>query len=118
DLRLMTPEIARELSTIRLWKQIHFAWDDIRLKKVIKRGIDILIAEGVKAYKIMVYVLIGFNSTPDEDLYRILKLKKWGVDPFVMPYKKADFYQKRFARWVNHKAIFKTVAWQDYKKAI
>lgn len=24
-------------------------------------------------------------------------------------------YQKDFERWVNHKAIFKTVEWKDYK---
>ena len=114
DLRLISPEIATELSTIKLWKQIHFAWDDVRLEKSIKNGIDILIANGVKQHKIMVYVLIGFNSTQEEDLYRVLKLREWGVDSFVMPFDKKDSYQKKFARWVNHKAIFKTVKWTNY----
>ena len=27
---------------------------------------------------------------------------------------KNDFYQKRLARWVNHKAIFKSIKWEDY----
>ena len=31
-----------------------------------------------------------------------------------MPFNKSDPYQKRFARWVNHKAVFKTVKWIDY----
>jgi hypothetical protein len=34
-----------------------------------------------------------------------------------MPYNKSNKYQKNFARWVNHKAIFKSVEWEDYKKA-
>jgi len=41
-----------------------------------------------------------------------LRSKK--IEPFVMPYNKKDMYQKRFARWCNHKAIFKTVKWVDY----
>jgi len=32
-----------------------------------------------------------------------------------MPYDKCNDYQKKFTRWVNHKAIFKSVAWKDYK---
>jgi len=39
------------------------------------------------------------------------------IDPFVMPYDKSDAYQKNFARWVNHKAIWRTVKWEDYRKA-
>lgn len=115
DFRLMTPEIAQELSTIKLWGQIHFAWDDIRLEKTVRKGIQTLIKNGVGKHKIMVYVLIGYDSTPEEDLYRVETLRGLGVDPFIMPYKKAETYQKRFARWVNMKAVFKTVAWADYR---
>lgn len=115
DLRLMTPEIAKELSSIRLWKQIHFAWDDIRLEKAMFNGLRVLAENGVKKYKIMVYVLIGFNSTHEENYHRVMKLKDYGVDPFIMPYDKNDDYQADFARWVNHKAIFKTVTWEEYR---
>lgn len=45
----------------------------------------------------------------------LMKLKELGVDPFVMPFNKKDPYQKKFARWVNMKAIFKTVKWGEYK---
>jgi hypothetical protein len=43
-----------------------------------------------------------------------MKLKNMGCNPFVMPFDKHNYYQKRFGRWVNHKAIFKTVTWADY----
>jgi hypothetical protein len=115
DLRLITDEIAIELATVKLWKQIHFAWDDIKMEKAIFRGLNCLVKNGVKKYKIMLYVLIGFDSTPEEDLYRVMKLKEYGVDPFVMPFDRKDKYQKRFTRWVNMKATFKTVKWEDYK---
>jgi hypothetical protein len=64
----------------------------------------------------MCYVLIGFDSTPEEDLYRVETLRGLGIDPFVMPFNKKDKYQRDFARWVNHKAIFKSVPWKEYKK--
>lgn len=114
DIRLITPEMASLLSKVKLWKQIHFAWDDIRIEKAVRRGIEILTKNGVSKHKLMFYVLIGFKSTPEEDLYRVETLRGLGVDPFVMPYDKTNPYQKRFARWVNHKAIFKTVKWEDY----
>jgi hypothetical protein len=115
DIRLITPIMAKLLSKVRLWKQIHFAFDNIRHEKAVRRGIKILVNNGVKKYKLMFYVLIGFNSTPEEDLYRVGLLRGLGVDPFVMPFNKSDKYQKRFARWVNHKAIFRTVEWKNYK---
>ena len=73
-----------------------------------------LLDAGVSKYRLMFYVLIGYDSTPEEDLYRVELLKDLGVDPFVMPYDKSDKYQRNFARWVNHKAIFKSVEWEEY----
>ena len=116
DIRLITADMAQLLAKVKTYKQIHFAWDDIRTETAVRRGIKTLVDNGVKAYRLMFYVLIGFNSTSEEDLYRVKTLKGLGVDPFVMPYNKTDKYQRRFARWVNHKAIFKSVAWEDYKK--
>ena len=64
----------------------------------------------------MCYVLIGFWSTPEEDMNRVMHLvDKYKISPFVMPYNKFDPYQKKFARWVNNKAIFNKVAWEDFE---
>jgi hypothetical protein len=115
DIRLITPEMAQILSKVRLWKQIHFAFDNIRLEQQLRIGVKTLIDNGVSKHKIMIYVLIGFDSTPEEDLYRVELLDGLGVSPFVMPYNKKEEYQRRFARWVNHKAIFKTVEWKNYR---
>lgn len=116
DIRLITHEMAVLLSKVKLLKQIHFAFDDIKLEKNVINGIKILLENGVKSYKLMFYVLIGFNSTQEEDLHRVELLRSFGVAPFVMPYNKKDQYQKRFARWVNHKAIFNSVSWEKYKQ--
>lgn len=117
DIRLITAEMARLLSRVRLWKQIHFAFDHVAHEDAVRRGIDILAANGVAKHKLMLYVLIGYDSTHEQDLYRVEMLRGLGVDPFVMPYNRNDPYQRAFARWVNHKAIWRTVAWDDYHYA-
>jgi len=109
DARILKKEQAIELNNIKLYKQIHMAWDNP------EDDIDwFWITDLVSAYKIMVYILIGYNTTRQDDMYRVQLLRALNIDPFVMPYNKHDPYQKRFARWVNHKAIFKSVEWKDY----
>jgi len=112
DIRHLNNKQAYLLSKVGLWKRIHFAWDLIQIEKHIRKGLKILDKHNLKY--IMFYVLIGFNSTPEEDLYRVETLRGLGVDSFVMPYDKFDDYQRSFTRWVNHKAIFKSVKWKDY----
>ena len=112
DVRIIDKEQADALNTLKHTGQIHIAWD---FPKMDLRPKLEQVTKWIKPYKLMCYVLIGYNSTPDEDLYRVETLRDLGISPFVMPYNKFNKYQKKFARWVNHKAIFKTVKWEDYK---
>lgn len=112
DIRIMSQEQAYLINKIKLKKQIHVSWDNPKDK--IREKLKI-ITKIIPARKIMCYVLIGYNSTAEEDMYRIQILKELGVDPFVMPFNKTDQYQKRLARWVNHKAIFKSVKFSEYR---
>lgn len=114
DLRIFDSYQGRALQSIKLTKYIHIAWDNPK-DNLIPKIQELL--KYLKAYKIVCYVLIGYWSTPDEDLMRVIKLKELGVEPFVMPYNKKDYYQKNFARWVNHKAVFKTTTWDQYDKS-
>lgn len=113
DIRLINDEHCKLLKTVRMKKQLHFAWDNIDDEDVVIKGIARL-----KRYfhpdRLSFYVLIGYNTKPEEDLYRVEKLRSLGVDSFVMPYNKADPYQRSFARWVNHKAVFNSVSWGEY----
>jgi len=114
DIRFITAEMAQLLAKVKIWKQIHFAWDNMQDEEAVRRGIEVLNKNGVKSWKLSFYVLIGFNTTPEEDSYRVEVLRGLGVDPFVMPYNRKELYQRRFARYVNHKAIFKSTAWDKY----
>lgn len=113
DIRLFNAEQGKALSELKLYKMLHTAWDNPKDKLLEKFK---LLCKYVKPYRIMPFVLIGYWSTPEEDLYRVMELKKLGIKPFVMPYDKKDKYQRSFARWVNRKAIFMSVKWEDYKK--
>ena len=82
-------------------------------------AIDRLAACGVKPYRTFVYVLT--QDIPSAER-RVLKLREIGANPFAQPYrdfttnKEPPREQKDFARWVNDKAIFKTVkTFEEYR---
>lgn len=113
DIRLFDEEQAIFLNELRLFKQVHIAWDNPRqrIDKKIQQAIKC-----IKPYKLMCYVLIGYWSTPEEDLYRVERLRELGVAPFVMAFDRTNRYQRDFQRWCNHKAIFGSVPWNEYNK--
>lgn len=124
NIRIITEEQCVALASVRFWnlkmtrRQVYFAWDRFQDEKLIDAGIERVRAAGVKAWQMAFYVLIGYDTTPEQDYYRVMKLRKLGCDPFVMPYRRKDPYQNAFARWVNHKATFKSVDWADYKAGV
>ena len=117
DIRIMTEEQAKALNSLNLNGRVHIAWDlpNVDLKEKLKA-----ITEIIKPWKIVCYVLIGYNSTKDEDLYRLRTLKQLGITPFVQPYR--DYsnirtptqYEKDIARWANNHFIFKKIDFLDY----
>jgi len=118
DIRLMDEDLAFALMLVRRWGSLHFAWDNVATERQTLRGLKCLKRVYPSLHDVLVYVLIGYDSTPEEDLYRVEKLRDLGAMPFVMPFDKRDTYQRRFARWANHKAIFRSVPWQDYRLGI
>lgn len=114
DIRLITEEMAQLLKMVRRWKRIHFAFDSVALEQQVRRGIEIL-TKYINPHDLSFYVLIGYDSTPEEDLFRVELLRSYRISPFVMPFRKSDPYQRRFARWVNMKAIFASVSWEEYR---
>lgn len=120
NIRNLKPEQATALASVRFrnpsgdYAQVHFAWDDPRHEKLIHKGIRVVTDAGIKPWQMAFYVLIGYHSTRAEDLHRVAVLREYGCDPYVMPYTKTDPYQRSFARWVNHKAIFASVPWSEY----
>lgn len=117
DIRLTNPDNIALLNKIKT-SMIHFAWDNPKqdLTKYFKAFSE---HTNIKSYqKKSVYVLTNFNSTIDEDLYRIYTLRDLGYNPYVMIYQKetADKTHKKLQRWVNCRWIFHSVErFEDYK---
>jgi hypothetical protein len=120
NIRLITKPQAEYISQMKFQninftsKQVSFAWDVYRDKKAIEKGFQRCLDAGIKASQMQFFVLIGYDSTPEQDMERVQLLKSWGCDPFVMAFNRGDLYQRRFQRWVNHRAIFKTVNFKEY----
>lgn len=108
DIRLITVEKANIINDIKL-KMIHFAWDNYEFStyEKLKKFRPLLNFNG---RKLRVYVLTNFNTTIEQDLERIYKLKELDYDPYVMVFEKwkAPKDIKRMQRWVNNKFIFRT----------
>jgi len=123
DVRLVNKENAKLLAEIKHKEMIRFAWDNIKDETEIIRGLDLVIKAGIKPRNITVYVLIGFDTTFEEDLYRIERLRnikdsRGSIRPYVMNYNnelKSRKY-KDFMRWVNRPWIFKSCTWEEYRK--
>jgi hypothetical protein len=82
------------------------------------KAIEKLNKYGVKNYRIFVYLLVKDVTDANE---RCKILKKLGVNPFAQTYRDYDknilptAEQKRFAWYVNRKAVFKATEWEDYR---
>ncbi|UEL47556.1 radical SAM protein [Terrisporobacter hibernicus] len=113
DVRLMNDEKAYWLGQVRHLRSVHYAWDLMDYEDKVLEGIEIL-SKYVKKYKHMCFMLVGFNTTFEEDMYRFRKLTEMKVDPFVMIYnQKNDVRLKHFARWVNGR-IYKKCKFEEY----
>ena len=65
-----------------------------------------------------VYCLTNYDTTMEENLYRIYTLRDMGYDPYVMIYDKPNAPKeiKRLQRWCNNRFIFKSCQrFEDYK---
>lgn len=120
NIRIITDEQAELLAQCNYRnskfnkKYLTFAWDRFNDGKIVMKGIERCNRAGIPNENMQFFVLIGFDTTPEQDMERVMTLKNLGCMPFVMPYNKSDKYQKAFTRWVNYRPIFKTVKWEDY----
>lgn len=115
DIRLLNDDDLADINQMRL-RTLHFAWDSPKddLEEKFRN-----FANGFrrKSNIGMVYCLTNFNSTMEENLYRIYTLRDMGYDPYVMVYDKphAPKEIKMLQRWCNNKIIFKSCKrFEDY----
>lgn len=118
DARFVTAEIAYLLKEIRK-DTVHFAFDFMKNEKQIIKGL--------KTYadicgltndigKRQVYMLTNYDTTHEEDMYRVRMIQECGFAPYIMVYRKATAPQitKDLQRWSNNRLIYKSCSFEDY----
>lgn len=117
DARFITPEIAEMLGKIKT-KMYHFAFDFMKNEKQIVKGLKTFV-DIVKPdeRKCCVYVLTNYDTTFEEDIYRVRKLQELGLSPDVRIYRKntAPPITRDLQRWCNNRFIYRSgVDFYDY----
>ena len=118
DIRIMNEEQAFYLNKVPLKRSnIHIAWD---LPQIDLRDKLYEVTKYIKPWKLMCYILVGFNSTIEQDMYRIETCRELGIKPFVMPFRdyenktKPSQYCKDLAQYVNKPMIFGKCTFADF----
>lgn len=130
DIRCVTSALAAALAAAPYWnvrhtaRQITFAFDDIRIERRYREGVETLLAAGIPAGRLQSFILVGFNSTLAEDLRRIAIVREYGIDPYVMVYRDwrtgkahGDPRLRRLARWANRR-YYSVCSFDDYQPEV
>ncbi len=119
DIRMIDDADIADLQKMRL-ENLHFAWDNANddLEEKFRQFAKARIKTSGNYGCGTVYVLTNYNSTMEQNLYRIYTLRDLGYYPYVMIYNKPDAPKeiRRLQRWCNNRIIFKSVKnFADYK---
>ena len=121
DIRLLNEADIDDINNMKI-KMVHFAWDDPQ-DDLVDRFRLFAEKSRIKDYRRKtVYILTNYNSTMEQNLFRIYTVRDLGFSPYVMIYNKPAAPQevRYLQRWCNNKWVFRTTPrFDDYdpKKA-
>ena len=124
DIRLINNDVAKELGSIK-HAEYHFAYDNVGMDQLIINSVNKLVTNGIK--QSIFYVLIGFNTTIQEDLHRLNLLRSLNQRAYIMFYQKCGdtvearkysrneiIVQKSIKRWGNNKSWFAACTFEQF----
>ena len=117
DARFITEETAELLSRIKI-KAIHFAFDLMKNEDKIIQGLRLWgDVSPVSRREQTVYILTNYNTTFEEDFYRVTKVRELGFNPDVRIYRKntAPKITKDLQRWTNNRYLYNSFNFWDYE---
>lgn len=116
DARFITKEVAEHLKKVKI-KTVHFAFDLMENADAVVKGLKTYKEVcGGDDRKNIVYVLTNYNTTIEEDLWRIERIKECGMAPDVRIYRKpsAPKILRDLQRWCNNRLLYRTCGFLDY----
>ena len=116
DARFINREIAELLKQIKT-SLTHFAFDSMKKEKAIVKGLSTYkeIVGGNDSNQI-VYILTNFDTTIEQDLYRVQVVRDLGFLPDVRIYRKSTAPQilRDLQRWCNNRFIYRSCDFMEY----
>ncbi len=116
DARFITEEVAVQLKEIKT-DVVHFAFDFMKFEKTITKGLRIYKEIcNPPDRKATVYMLTNYNTTIEEDLYRLEIIRSLGYTPDVRIYRKPTAPQliKDLQRWCNNRLLYRSCEFMDF----
>lgn len=120
DIRLVTDRNMEMLKKIKL-DGIHFAFDRWQDKDIIEPKLrEFARKTGFHRNKgkVMVYILTNFDTTLEQDIYRIQLCRELNFSPYPMIYDKehCDRIYKHLQRWCSNFIFWSVPTFEDYLK--
>lgn len=119
DIRLINNDNIEMLQRVKL-NHIHFAFDRWQDKDIIEprlRAFKEATGYDRNKGKVMVYILVNYDTTIEQDIYRIQLCRELNFAPYPMIYDKehCDPVYKKLQRWCNNYIFWQTPTFEDYK---
>ena len=120
DIRLVNDRNMEMLKQIRL-DGIHFAFDRWQDKDIIEPKLRAFAEQtGYDRNKgrVMVYILTNYDTTLEQDLYRIQLCRELNFSPYPMIYDKehADPIYRKLQRWCSNFIFWSCPTFEEYKR--
>lgn len=118
DARFINEENLKLLKQINI-SMLHFAFDFMRFENQIIKGLTLVKEKlQISDRNCIVYVLTNYDTTIEEDLYRIQKIREIGFAPDVRIYRKEALPHphilRDMQRWTDNKYIYRSCEFMDY----
>lgn len=122
DIRCVTQERASLMADHKPYNtgftehMLYFSWDYLQNEKWVRKGIEILKDSGFRGREMTCYVLVGFNTSHEQDLYRANVLRGYGVLTYIMPFNNIikDQETRDLRRWANKRQLYKSMPFAEY----
>lgn len=120
DIRLVNDQNLELLKKIKL-ESIHFAFDRWQDKDIIEPKLRQFVKKtGYHRGKgnVMCYILCNFDTTLEQDIYRIQLCRELNISPYPMIYDKehCDQVYKKLQRWCNNVIFWSCPTFEEYKR--
>jgi hypothetical protein len=106
DARLITDEVAKTLSNLRIERMIRLSYDYLAMEPYVKKAIKLLKSKGISGRNILVYSLYNFTDSPDDFYKRMCDVLKWGAVCYPQRYEpNQTLFKNRFvsSKWDSNK---------------